>query len=171
MAKELISPEEALKMWLGCVKRLNEPGYTPQDVKRIRLILTALKGYIIVCSDYYERIRNVELRMKRMNESLISYFETRLQLARTEEEKAEAGAREELERKGRNASKFPLFSVFKSFQFIPENLKSMLKHSLGQKENKKRKMKGEKKNEESVVCRIAIVADDIDVLLGVRWKR
>jgi len=97
-------------MWLGCVKRLNEPGCTPQDVKRIRLILTSLKGYIIVCSDYYERIREMELRMERMNESLLSYFEMRLQLARTGEEKAECQrqieelksevkAREELEHK------------------------------------------------------------------------
>lgn len=51
MAKDLISPEEALKMWLGCLKRLNEPGCTPQEVKRIRLILTALKGYVIVSSE------------------------------------------------------------------------------------------------------------------------
>lgn len=89
MAKDLISPEEALKMWLGCVKRLNEPGCTPQDVKRIRLILTSLKGYIIVCSDYYERIRTVELKMEQLKESMLKYYKMQYEMAHTEEEKAE----------------------------------------------------------------------------------
>ncbi len=87
MAKDLISPEEALKMWLGCVRRLNEPGCTPQDVKRIRLILTALKGYIIVSAEYYERIRKVELSMARMNEKMIAYFEVLRARAQTGEER------------------------------------------------------------------------------------
>jgi len=87
MAKDLISPEEALKMWLGCVKRLNEPGCTPDDVKRIRLILTALKGYIIVSAEYYERIRRVELSMERMNEKMIAYFEVLRDRVHAEEEK------------------------------------------------------------------------------------
>lgn len=110
MAKDLISPEEALKMWLGCVKRLNEPGCTPQDVKRIRLILTALKGYIIVCSDYYERIRTVELKMEQLKESMVKYYKRQYEMAQTEEEKAkwqrqidelevEPEAREELKAK------------------------------------------------------------------------
>ena len=88
IAEDLISPEEALKMWLGCVKRLNEPGCTPPEVKRIRLILTALKGYVIVAAEYYERIRRMELSLERMNEKMTAYFEALRDRAPTKAEKA-----------------------------------------------------------------------------------
>ncbi|MDI6847214.1 MAG: hypothetical protein QMD23_03685 [Candidatus Bathyarchaeia archaeon] len=75
-------------MWLGCVKRLNEPGCTLQDAKRIRLILTALKSYIIVYSDYYERIRNVEEKIAKQNDFILGYAKEQYSRAETEKQRA-----------------------------------------------------------------------------------
>ena len=86
--EKLISPEEAMKMWLGCIKRLNDPDVTPQEVKKIRLILTSLKGYVVIWSDYIERIILVEERMNRMTQKMIDWWEMEKNRARTEEEKA-----------------------------------------------------------------------------------
>ena len=76
-------------MWLGCVKRLNDPDVTPQEVKKIRLILTSLKSYVVVWTDYIERIKSAEERMDRIGEKLIDWWEMEKNRARTEEEKAQ----------------------------------------------------------------------------------
>lgn len=86
--EDLISPEEAMKMWLGCVKRLNDPDVTPQEVKKIRLILTSLKGYVTISATYIERIRKVEEGLKRLALEMIDNYEMYKARAHTEEEKA-----------------------------------------------------------------------------------
>jgi len=87
--EKLITPEEAMKMWLGCVKRLNAPDVTPQEVKKIRLILTSLKGYVVICRDYIERIILVEERQKRITQKMIDLYEMQKTSTQTDEEKAE----------------------------------------------------------------------------------
>lgn len=86
--EDLISPEEAMKMWLGCVKRLNNPDVTSQEVKKIRLILTSLKGYVVICRDYVERIMLVEEGLRRMTQQMIAHWEMQKNRAQTEKEKA-----------------------------------------------------------------------------------
>jgi len=86
--EKLITPEEAMKMWLGCVKRLSDPDVTSQEVKKIRLILTSLKGYVVMCRDYIERIILVEERQKRIAQKMIDLYEMQKTSAQTEEEKA-----------------------------------------------------------------------------------
>jgi hypothetical protein len=85
--EDLISAEEALKMWLGCIKRLNQPGLTATELKRIRIILQALKSYIIVTTDYYERLRDLEQGLDEMREHMIEYFQVELNRAQTQEER------------------------------------------------------------------------------------
>jgi len=86
--EDLISADEALKMWLGCVKRLNEPGLTPLELKRIRLILSALRSYIVVSAEYVEKIQEIEERLDRLWDSMIDHYEIKLSTAKSEEEKA-----------------------------------------------------------------------------------
>ena len=76
-------------MWLGCVKRLNDPDVTPQEVKKIRLILTSLKGYVVMCRYYIERIILVEERQKRITQKMIDLYEMQKTSTQTDEEKAE----------------------------------------------------------------------------------
>jgi len=87
--EDVISAEEALKMWLGCVKRLNEPGLTSLELKRIRLILSALRSYIIVSAEYVEKIQELEERIDKIWTSLTGHYEDKLRLATSEEERAE----------------------------------------------------------------------------------
>jgi len=86
-AESLITVEEAAKMALGCIQRLNEKGLTALDMKRIRLIISALKGYIILYSTYVERIGEVEERIKELNKVVLSQLEDRLNKAQSDEER------------------------------------------------------------------------------------
>ena len=86
-AENLISVEEAAKMALGCIQRLNEKGLTALEMKRIRLIISALKGYIILYSTYVERIGEVEERIKELNKVVLSQLEDRLKKAQSDEER------------------------------------------------------------------------------------
>jgi len=58
-------------MWLAVVKRLNEPGITGLELKRLRLILMSLKGYAVVQADYYLRLHNLEEQIKEFHEHLV----------------------------------------------------------------------------------------------------
>jgi len=86
--EDLISMEEALKMWLAVVKRLNEPGITGLELKRLRLILMSLKGYAVVQADYYLRLRNLEEEIKEFHEHLVEEYTQERDQAETEEQKA-----------------------------------------------------------------------------------
>jgi len=87
--EDLISMEEALKMWLAVVKRLNEPGITGLELKRLRLILMSLKGYAVVQADYYLRLRNLEEEIKEFHEHIVEEYEQERDQATTEEERAQ----------------------------------------------------------------------------------
>jgi len=86
--EDLISMEEALKMWLAVVKRLNEPGITGLELKRLRLILMSLKGYAVVQADYYLRLRNLEAEIKEFHEHLVEEYTEERDQAETDEQKA-----------------------------------------------------------------------------------
>jgi len=86
-AENLISVEEAAKMALGCIQRLNEKGLTGLDMKRIRLIIQALKGYIILYSTYVERIGEVERRMEALNKVVLSQLEDKVAKAASDAER------------------------------------------------------------------------------------
>jgi len=58
-------------MWLAVVKRLNEPGITGLELKRLRLILMSLKGYAVVQADYYLQLRRLEEEIKTFHEHLV----------------------------------------------------------------------------------------------------
>ena len=85
--EDLISMEEALKMWLAVVKRLNEPGITGLELKRLRLILMSLKGYAVVQADYYLRLRRLEEEIKVFHEHLVEEFTQERDQAETDERK------------------------------------------------------------------------------------
>jgi len=85
---DLISMEEALKMWLAVIKRLNEPGITGLELKRLRLILMSLKGYAVVQADYYLRLRNLEEEIKEFHEHLVEEFTQERDQAETDEKRA-----------------------------------------------------------------------------------
>jgi len=87
--EDLISMEEALKMWLAVVKRLNEPGITGLELKRLRLILMSLKGYAVVQADYYLRLRNLEEEIKEFHEHIVEEYEQERDRATTKEERAQ----------------------------------------------------------------------------------
>jgi hypothetical protein len=86
---DLISMEEALQMWLAVVKRLNEPGITGLELKRLRLILMSLKGYAVVQADYYLRLRALEEEIKELHEHIVEDCEQERDRATTDEERAE----------------------------------------------------------------------------------
>jgi len=87
--ENLISMEEALKMWLAVVKRLNEPGITGLELKRLRLILMSLKGYAVIQADYYLRLRNLEAEIKEFHEHLVEEYTEERDHAETDEQKAQ----------------------------------------------------------------------------------
>jgi len=83
--EDIISYEEAMKMYLGVLKRLNEPGLTGVELKRLRLILSALRGYIATSVDYLERTLEVERSLDELRDSMIDYYQMELNRAQTEE--------------------------------------------------------------------------------------
>jgi hypothetical protein len=85
-AENLISVEEAAKMALGCIQRLNEKGLTALEIKRVRLIISALKGYIVLYSEYVERIGEVEERLEKLNRVVLSQLEEKVAKAGSDSE-------------------------------------------------------------------------------------
>jgi hypothetical protein len=86
--KDIISIEEALRMYLAVLRRLNDPNLSTTELKRMRLILTALKNYVVLESDYYTRIVNLEQQLMRLNETMIDYWELEKSRAEDEDKKA-----------------------------------------------------------------------------------
>jgi hypothetical protein len=86
-AESLITVEEAAKMALGCIQRLNEKGLTALEMKRIRLIISALKGYIVLYSEYVERIGEVEKRVEELNKVVLSQLEDKVAKAGSDSER------------------------------------------------------------------------------------
>jgi hypothetical protein len=83
----LPSPEEALKLWWGAIQRLNQPGLSVGEVKRLRLLLSALKAYVVRIIPVFERILVIEKRLEDLRRSLLEYYKMELSKAETEEER------------------------------------------------------------------------------------
>ncbi len=86
-AEQLISVEEAAKMTLGCIQRLNEKGLTGLDIKRIRLIIPALKSYIVLQTDYIEKLAKVERHVEELNRVVLAQLEDKVAKAQTDQER------------------------------------------------------------------------------------
>ncbi len=86
-AEQLISSEDAAKMALGCIQRLNEKGLTGLDLKRIHLIISALKSYIVLQNVYVEKVAQVEQHVKELNKVVLAQLEDKVTKAQTEQER------------------------------------------------------------------------------------
>ncbi|HUJ84418.1 MAG TPA: hypothetical protein VLV84_02305 [Candidatus Acidoferrales bacterium] len=86
-AEKLISIEDAAKMTLGCIQRLNEKGLTALDLKRIRLIIPALKDYIVLQTDYVEKLEKVERHVEELNKVVLAQLEDKIAKAQTDQER------------------------------------------------------------------------------------
>ena len=86
-AEQLISVEEAAKMTLGCIQRLNEKGLTGLNIKRIRLIIPALKSYIVLQTDYIEKLAKVERHIEELNKVVLAQLEDKVAKAQTDQER------------------------------------------------------------------------------------
>ncbi len=86
-AEKLISIEDAAKMTLGCIQRLNEKGLTALDLKRIRLIIPALKDYIVLQTDYVEKLEKVERHVEELNRVVLAQLEDKIAKAQTDQER------------------------------------------------------------------------------------
>lgn len=87
MVNTRLSPEEALKLWWGAIQRLNQPGLSVAEVKRLRLLLSALKAYVVRIIPVFERILEIEKRLLNVRRSLLEYYRTELAKATTEKER------------------------------------------------------------------------------------
>lgn len=123
--EDLISAEEAMRMWLGCIKRLNEPGLTSFELKRIRLILSALKSYIIVYADYVERIKEIEERLSKLTDLLIAHTEEKRDKAESEEERAKWQQKLD-EMKAKKAEEDKTFTIWARRCSLPAHIRGRL---------------------------------------------
>jgi hypothetical protein len=87
-AKELISIQEALQIMLSGLKRLMDPNVSPSEVKRIRLLITGLKSYVVIQQEYYVRMRTIEKGLITTMQKQIVHFQALMEQAKSEEEKA-----------------------------------------------------------------------------------
>jgi hypothetical protein len=86
--QELPSPYEALTLLWAAVQRLQEPDVSQQEVKKLRLIITGVKGYTTLLADYVYRLREMEKHMLVMMKSQLVHFKALVEQAKTAEEKA-----------------------------------------------------------------------------------
>ncbi len=86
-AEQLISVEEAAKMTLGCIHRLNEKGLTALDIRRIKLMIPALKSYIILHADYIQKLAKVERHVAELDKVVFAQLEDKIAKAQTDQER------------------------------------------------------------------------------------
>jgi hypothetical protein len=86
--QELPSPYEALTLLWAAVQRLQEPDVSQEEVKKLRLIITGVKGYTTLLADYVYRLREMERHMLVMMKSQLVHFKALVEQAETAEEKA-----------------------------------------------------------------------------------
>lgn len=86
-AKEIPSAEEAVKLWYGAVDRLNQSGLSLLEVKRLRLLLSALKQYVTNILPAYEKYVELEKRLEKLEGSIKAHYEMQLVKAETGEER------------------------------------------------------------------------------------
>jgi hypothetical protein len=86
--QELPSPYEALTLLWAAVRRLQEPDVSQEEVKKLRLIITGVKGYTTLLADYVYRLREMEKHMLLIMKGQLIHFKALLEQAKTAEEKA-----------------------------------------------------------------------------------
>jgi len=86
--QELPSPYEALSLLWAAVQRLQEPDVSQEEVKKLRLIITGVKGYTTLLADYVYRLREMEKHMLTIMKGQLVHFKALLEQAETAEEKA-----------------------------------------------------------------------------------
>jgi len=74
-------------LW-AAVKRLQQPDVSPQEVKKLRLIISAVKSYIHLHADYVLRIRQIEQRMLTMYKTEARHLQVLADHAENSEEKS-----------------------------------------------------------------------------------
>ncbi len=74
-SSELPSPMEALQLLWGAVERLRQPDVSSQEAKKIRLLLSGVKSYIVLEADYLFRTKEVERRMLTMYKTELTHLE------------------------------------------------------------------------------------------------
>jgi len=53
-AEHLIDYEGTMRLLLGAIKRLNEPNTSPDEVKKLRLLISAAKAYALLLARYVD---------------------------------------------------------------------------------------------------------------------
>lgn len=53
-AEHLIDYEGTMRLLLGAIKRLNEPNTSPEEVKKLRLLISAAKAYALLLARYID---------------------------------------------------------------------------------------------------------------------
>jgi len=53
-AEHLIDYEGTMRLLLGAIKRLNEPNTSPEEVKKLRLLINAAKAYALLLARYVD---------------------------------------------------------------------------------------------------------------------
>jgi len=53
-AEHLIDYEGTMRLLLGAIKRLNEPNTSPEEVKKLRLLISAAKAYALLLARYVD---------------------------------------------------------------------------------------------------------------------
>lgn len=82
------SAQEALELLWGCIERLKEPDVNAQEIRKIRLLLAAIKAYVVLATDYLLRLEQMERQMLRIMKSQLEEFKVFLERAETPQEKA-----------------------------------------------------------------------------------
>ncbi len=74
-------------MTLGCIQRLNEKGLTALDIRRIKLMIPALKSYIILQTDYIQKLAMVERHVAELDRVVLAQLEDKVAKAQTDQER------------------------------------------------------------------------------------
>jgi hypothetical protein len=82
------SPNEMVCLLAAAVQRLTEPDVSPSEIKRLRLVVQGAKTYINLYSTVLWRLRHLESDFLAYWRHLAAQYETELERARNEEEKA-----------------------------------------------------------------------------------
>ena len=88
-AQELPSILEALQRLWGATLRLKGTDVTPAEVRKLRLLLTAVKSYVHLEADYLVRMKNVEKGLLQMMEDQLEHFKALEERAQSPEEKSQ----------------------------------------------------------------------------------
>jgi hypothetical protein len=85
--EELPSPMQAMSLLWAAVKRLQEPGVSEEETRKLRLIVSGVKAYVHLDADYVLKIKHVETGMLIQNRYIASQLRWLIDQAKTPEEK------------------------------------------------------------------------------------